>query len=365
MVWRPWFHLGNFIISEFSSPYLFIGCQHGAEAVIKQSLCEPNGPFRLAFSRPGFVTLKSELSVPAWSAAVPDGPFIRVHGHALCRLENESADELVKQILEKYRALDWTDIHVWQRDIAMPGWNGFEPGRSALAALIGDRLQAELEKLADPRAGRVNRSSDWKAKVLDIAIIEPNQWWIGTHLVEASADRWPGGVFPISEPKAMISRAYLKMAEAIHWSRLPFKQGDSVVEIGSSPAGACQYLLDLGMKVGGIDPAEMDPSVAENPNFEHVRSRSLQVKRRFFSRFRWLVCDANVAPAYTLDTVEAIVTYPTTAIEGLLLTIKLSDWEKASEIDNHIERVRGWGYSRVDVRQLSYNRRECCFAASR
>lgn len=349
----------------FSSPYLFVGCQHGAEAVIKKTLCEPHGPFRLSFSRPGFVTLKSELTVPAWSSAVPESPFARVHGHALRRLEGDSADLLVEQILRDYLELDWTDLHVWQRDIASPGWNGFEPGRSALASLIGDRLQAGLELASDPRAGHVNRTTDWKARVLDIAIVEPNQWWIGSHLVESSADRWPGGVFPISEPAEMISRAYLKMAEAIHWSRMPFKPGDSVVEIGSAPGGACQYLLDLGMKVVGIDPAEMEPAILAHPNFEHVRSRSLQVKRRYFSRFRWLVCDANVAPVYTLDTVDAIVTYPTSRIEGMLLTIKLSEWERASEIDGYIERIRSWGYSNVSVRQLAYNRRECCVAVSR
>ena len=349
----------------FSSPYLFVGCQCGAEPEIKRTLCEPNGPFRFSFSRPGFVTLKSELTIPAWSAALPEGPFIRVRGHSLQKLEGDSADQLIAQVLEQYRELDWTDLHVWQRDIATPGWNGFEPGRSALASLIGDRLQAALLEKSDPRAGQVNRTADWKAKVLDVAIIEPNQWWIGSHLVESSADRWPGGVFPINEPAEMISRAYLKMAEAIHWSRMPFKPGDSVVEIGSAPGGACQYLLDLGMKVVGVDPAEMDPTIMAHPNFEHVRSRSLQVKRRFFSRFRWLVCDANVAPVYTLDTVEGIVTYPTSHIEGMLLTIKLSEWEKANEIDAHIERIRSWGYLKVAVRQLSYNRRECCFAVSR
>ena len=349
----------------FSSPYLFVGCQHGAEAVLKQSLCEPNGPFRLAFSRPGFITLKSDLTVPAWSPAVPEGTFVRVRGHAHGPVQDDSGDSLVEQILDKYRELDWTDLHVWQRDIASPGWNGFEPGRSALAELIGDRFQSSLEKLADQRANRINRMADWKSRVLDIILVEPNQWWIGSHLVESSADRWPGGVFPIAEPQEMISRAYLKIAEAIHWSRLPFKPGDAVVEIGSAPGGACQYLLDLGLHVVGIDPAEMDPRVASHPHFEHVRSRSLQVKRRFFSRFQWLVCDANVAPVYTLDTVEGIVTYPTSKIEGMLLTIKLSEWERASELDNHVERIKSWGYSNVSVRQLSYNRRECCVAVRR
>jgi 23S rRNA (cytidine2498-2'-O)-methyltransferase len=352
-------------IAPLTSFFYFIGCQQGAESAIKQSLCQPAGPFRLAFSRPGFVTLKSEFPVPLWSTALPEDPFIRVRGQALESVEGPMAEPLVEQILEKYRPLDWTDLHLWQRDIAVPGWHGFEPGRSVLAQLMAERFREGLQAAADPRADRINRVTDWNAKILDVVIIEPSRWWVGAHRAEASADRWPGGVFPMYEPPSMISRAYLKIAEAIQWSRLPFQAGDPVVEIGSSPGGACQYLLDTGMSVTGIDPAEMDPRIADHPQFEHLRARSLQVKRRFFSKFRWLVCDANVAPNYTLDTVEAIVTYPTSQIEGLILTMKLSEWGKAGEWESQVARIRGWGYSRVAARQLAFNRREYCIAAQR
>ena len=37
----------------------------------------------------------------------------------------------------------------------------------------------------------------------------------------------------------------------------------------------------------------------------------------------------NVAPRYTLDAVEAIVTHPEVNIRGLLLTLKLPDWDLA------------------------------------
>lgn len=349
----------------FSTPYFFVGCQHGAESKIKQWLTQPAGPFRLAFSRPGFVTFKSELSTPAWSTAVPSGTFIRTRGHAVSRFEGESADELVAKIIEQFRPLDWTDLHVWQRDVAMPGWNGFEPGRSALATLVADQFQSSLQELTDIRSHRVNQITDWKAKVLSVVIVEPNLWWVGTQVVETMADRWPGGVFPISEPVDMISRAYLKIAEAIHWSRIPMKPNDEVVEIGSSPGGACQYMLDLGLKVTGIDPAEMDEQITEHPDYTHIQSRSLQVKRKIFNKYRWLVCDANVAPSYTLQTVESIVTYPTSKFEGLILTMKLSDWDKADEVEQHVDRVRSWGFQEVMARQLSYNRREYCLAALR
>jgi 23S rRNA (cytidine2498-2'-O)-methyltransferase len=309
--------------------------------------------------------LKSELKVPIWSTALPENPFIRARGHALERIEGKEADELIAKIIDKYAPLDWTDLHIWQRDIAVPGWHGFEPGRSALVELVAERIQSRLVEAQDSRADRINRIAEWKAKILDVALIEPNQWWVGGHLAESVSDRWPGGVFPITEPENMISRAYLKIAEAIQWSRMPMKTADHVVEIGSSPGGACRYLLDMGLNVVGIDPAEMDESVLQHPNFEHLRLRSLQVKRKFFSKFRWLVCDANVAPSYTLETVEAIVTYPTSQIEGLILTMKLSDWERASEWQDHVERVRSWGYSKVAARQLAFNRREYCIAAQR
>src|SRR5690606_12289031 len=118
---------------------------------------------------------------------------------------------------------------------------------------------------------------------------------------------------------------YLKLAEALLWSQFPIAPGDRCVEIGSSPGGSCQLLLERGCYVLGIDPAEMDPPVLAHPRFTHVRARAKDVKRSLFSDCRWLVADANVAPTYTLDTVEPIVTHRGVRIEGLLLTLKLTD----------------------------------------
>ena len=346
-----------------SSPFFFVCCQEGAEHAVKEALCGPDKPFRMAFSRPGFLTMKSEFSVPLWSPAVPENPFIRCSGHALGSVQGESAELLINEIFEKYGSIGWENLHIWQRDIAVPGWNNFEPGRSALAKLVADQFSQRLQNSSDDRFGRVNQIANWGERVLNIVLIEPNYWWVGTHVADKIHRRWPGGVFMIDPPEEMISRAYLKIAEAMAWSQLPFQRGDAIVEIGSSPGGACQYMLDQGFKVTGIDPAEMDPTVSANPSFEHIRARSLQVKRKVFSKFRWLVCDANVAPNYTLDTVEGIVTYPSNAIEGLLLTIKLSEWSKATEVSSHLERVSSWGYKHTMARQLSYNRREYCIAA--
>jgi 23S rRNA (cytidine2498-2'-O)-methyltransferase len=116
--------------------------------------------------------------------------------------------------------------------------------------------------------------------------------------------------------------------------------------------------------VTGIDPAEMDPLLLTNPNFTHLRSRSKRVDRDLFQSFRWLAADANVAPNYTLDTVEAVVTQPGVHIEGLLLTLKLTDLALAADLPLFHKRIRSWGYRRVRARQLAFNRQEVCVAAT-
>ena len=113
------------------------------------------------------------------------------------------------------------------------------------------------------------------------------------------------------------------MEEGLRWSQLPIPRGARVAEIGSAPGGASQALLARGCVVTGIDPAEMAPAVLNHPRFTHIRRRSMEVRRRDFQKIRWLTADMNVAPEYTLDAVEAIVTHPRVSIRGLLLTLKL------------------------------------------
>ena len=168
---------------------------------------------------------------------------------------------------------------------------------------------------------------------------------------------------PLALPPDAVSRAWLKMEEALEWSQLPIPRGARCAEIGSAPGGASQALLARGMEVIGIDPAEMAPSVLAHPKFRHVRRRAAEVPRRAFRKIRWLTADMNVAPVYTLDAVEAIVTYPQVNVRGMVLTLKLLDWELADHVPEYLERIRSWGYNMVRARQLQHNRREFCVAA--
>jgi 23S rRNA (cytidine2498-2'-O)-methyltransferase len=163
----------------------------------------------------------------------------------------------------------------------------------------------------------------------------------------------------------MISRAYLKMQEALAWSQLPVEPQELCVEIGCAPGGATQVLLQRGLRVTGIDPAEVDPALLTHPGFVHMRKRAADVKRREFRGVKWLFADSNVAPKHTLDSVESIVTHGDVHILGLLLTLKLPEWKLAAEIPEYVDRVQRWGFGFVRTRQLAFNRREFCLAAMR
>jgi 23S rRNA (cytidine2498-2'-O)-methyltransferase len=280
-------------------------------------------------------------------------------------------------------------LHVWQRDLYEPGHRGYEPSPTQIAAdaeqailAAAPELQLRDQAVVDEKrpvvaptaagvAVSLKKSSHIELPgaaragqtVLDCVIVEPGEWWIGYHRAASIPSRWPGGMFPIELPANAVSRAYLKMEEALAWSRMPLRAGDVWAEIGSAPGGASQALLNHNLRVIGIDPADMDPIVLANPNFTHWKKRGADVRRREYGGVRYLTVDINVAPSYTLDTVESIVTHPEVNIRGLILTLKLLDWKLADELPSYLDRVRSWGYGPVRARQLHHNRQEVCMTA--
>lgn len=347
-----------------SDRFLFVVCQHGSEAIVKKHWVQAEGQLKLAYSRPGLVTLKvaDESDSETLIERLAADWVVRHVGLSIGNVTGEQTGPMLEQLWQ-LAGQDWDAIHVFERDLQLPGSRGFEPGRSeladAVAGLITESLATQSVQIP------VNQACAIGKRVLDVMLVEPGRWIVGSHVARRPQSCWPGGVPEIKAPQEMISRAYLKMSEALAWSQLPIEAGDRIVEIGSSPGGACQRLLDMGLRVTGIDPAEMDPLLANHPRFEHWQSKSSGVRRKRFRPFRWLAADANVAPNYTLDAVQDIVLYPTTRLQGLLLTFKLSKSEIADQFDEYKQRIESWGFDRVEFRQLATNRSECCVVAQR
>lgn len=353
--------------------HLFCVCQFGAEQALKEEVAVRAPGLRLGFSRPGFVTFKLPKPVALAELNLPRLLFARTQGASLGKVAGE--DQLSSLTTLAWRLPEVTGLvkttaplklHVWQRDANRPGEHGFEPGPTPLSETAFAAVSA-----AAPAGALLGDHSAPGAKgptvALDIAMVEPNEWWIGCHRLKTRVDRWPGGTPPIVLPDHAVSRAYLKMREALAWAHLPASKGDQWIELGCAPGGASQALLDLGMRVIGVDPAEVDPVVSANPGFRSMRMRAAEAKKTEFTAARWLAADINAAPNYTLDAVESVVTSAETSLRGLILTLKLPEWSLAAppRIQEYFERIKSWGYRDLRGRQLAFNRREICVAALR
>ena len=345
--------------------FLFVTCQVGAQQAVKGELARRWPDFPLAFSRPGFLTFK----LPEDHRLPPDfalgAVFARASGFSLGPVQGDDLDGLVRGVWALFGPRPWQRMHVWERDAARPGEHGYEPGLTPAAAAAYDALLQ-----ACPRSATAAALADqWQQParpgqaVLDCILLEPGQWWVGTHRVGSVASQWPGGLSPLVLPPEAISRAWLKMEEALRWAELPIPAEAQWAEIGSAPGGSCQALLQRGYHVIGIDPAAMDPRILGYPRFTHIRRRSAAVRRRDLRKVRWLAADMNVPPAYTLDAVQSLVTHAEVHIRGMLLTLKLPQWKLAQEVPAYLDRIRSWGYNVVRARQLQHNRREFCVAA--
>jgi 23S rRNA (cytidine2498-2'-O)-methyltransferase len=344
--------------------FVFVTCQVGAEKAVKGELARQWPTLRAAFARPGFLTFKLPEGLHLAGDFDLESVFARAWGFSVGKAVGPDAESLARAAWEQFGDRPAARLHTWERDRAEPGYQRFEPSITPAAVAAYEALRrtcprpetlARGNHLAEPA-----RIGDW---VCDCVLTDPGQWWIGYHRASSLPTRWPGGLMNIELPPDAVSRAWLKMEEALAWSQLPIPKGARVAEIGSAPGGASPARLARGMEVLGVDPAEMDAAVLGHARFRHIRRRAADVPRREFRKVRWLTADMNVAPSYTLDVVESIVMHPEASVRGLLLTLKLPEWTLAAEVPEYIERIRSWGYNIVRARQLQHNRREICVAA--
>jgi len=342
--------------------FVMMTCQVGAENALKAEMALRWPEYRFAYSRPGFLTFKLPDDVSGGMDADAEPIFARTWCYSLGKATQASAEERADEAWRLLGNRPVQRVHVWTRDLVPVGERGFDPRitpeAESVRRLLLARAPAELGLGGDasPKAHKGDA-------VLDCILVEPDEWWVGWHRAQTLVSRQPGGMFALTLPAEAVSRAWLKMEEALRWADLPIPPLARFAEIGSAPGGASQALLARGYSVLGVDPAEMDQAVLAHPQFTHLRRRANQAPRRSFRKVRWLTADMNVAPDYTLEVVESIVTHAEANVRGMLLTLKLFDWSMVDSLPEYLHRIRSWGFNEVRARQLQHNRQEICVAA--
>jgi 23S rRNA (cytidine2498-2'-O)-methyltransferase len=345
------------------NPFYFTVCQVGAEKALKEEMARVEPGLRFAFSRPGFVTFKlaEGQGVPEWN---PSSVFARAFGLSVGKvseLQSWLADIQANPLSSgkaPYR------LHVWERDIALPGDEplGYRPAEEST------RLEAQLRHAA-PGLFLEGAQARPGETVVDLIVLErgdesrPTELAWGYHLHQAGRSPWPGGKVPLQIPERSPSRAWLKLEEMVDFFKAPLRAGDLAVEVGSAPGGVSHALLERGLSVIGIDPGDMAEPVRSHPRFKHIAEAVNAVRRESLPEsIQWILLDMNVKPDVSLFAVDRLVSRAGPDLLGVLLTVKLNDWKYAREIPQMIKHVEAMGLYQVQAAQLASHRREIAIA---
>lgn len=333
-------------VTPAAGEFLLCACQAGAERAL-QALAGRRLPgARPAAWRRGLVTLRLGPGRDRAVDACPDLALARALAWSLGQVSGPDATACARAVRTAAGPARFDALHVWSRD-----------PRGAAATASVRAAVAEACDLASAR--EVALPGDL---VLDCVIDEPGRWWVGWHRAAAPSSCWPGGLYPGVLPPAAVSRAWLKLDEAIAAFAIPFGAGERAIELGAAPGGACQRLLAAGLTVVAVDPALVAPAVANLPGFTQWRMRAREVPLKRLAGFDWIVCDMNIDPRSTLAALERVVTARGVRPRGIVATLKLPDWSRTGELSDWLERFRGWGF-RPRARQLSSAGREVCVVA--
>ncbi len=231
-------------LSPMTAPsFAMVTCAHGAQTAVQNEVADQG--WRLAFSRPGFVTLKND----APAADLPRGVFVRTTARSLGSARSAGAAELIAGLRDAIGDVDGPQhLHVWPRDRVAVGKFGFEPGGDEVTAAVVEAIENAGVELP------INRVAGDGQRVVDCVMVDPDHWFFGTHVAGSVVGGWPGGVQPIDPPVPPISRAYFKAAEAIAWAGWDVQPGDAAVEIGSAPGGAVSIYCSAGCGSPGSTP---------------------------------------------------------------------------------------------------------------
>ncbi|HEX2733050.1 MAG TPA: hypothetical protein VHM70_15680 [Polyangiaceae bacterium] len=323
--------------------FVFALAESSSAPWLKRQFERAHPDLRFAFSRPGLYTFKSPQALtPAFST---QAVFARHWGFSLGKAQ--SAAEVLA-LLEQWPAA--LGLWVYSR----------EPATAEIDSRSAE-LDEQLRALAPGRFSAPRQRPDWTIDViLSSDAAEP--WFVGFHRSRQIGAPIAGATRAVEPPAHAPSRAYGKLVEAITWAGLELERGDYAVEVGCAPGGAIVALLERGLHVTGIDPAEMAPGLAQiesTGSFSHIALPVGAVKREQLpERVQWLFCDANLAPHVALRYLQRLCKWLRPHLRAIVFTMKLNDEKIVDDLPKLLEAFGKLGQGRLRATQLPSNRRE-------
>jgi 23S rRNA (cytidine2498-2'-O)-methyltransferase len=335
-------------VSRYSSEFIFVLCNSGAEKALKLEVVSMGLPWRFSYQKKGFVAFKADTNNGIFNE---NSLNVQVaFARRIClSLGKASTAEDAEQLIFKAAGKNSLIHRARYYDHKMEGINSV-PG------MLIDK----------PSAGE---------SVGTIVELAPNEFFAGLHIHSPLVSSYPAGDSGIVMPENAPSRAWLKLEEAVRFFNISLTKKDIVVEVGCAPGGVVLALLDRGIPVIGVDPAKMADVVTAyqipdryetpvgKPWFYHCRKpAALASKKDLGQGVSWFMSDMNQSPEIII---KECVRFASMApgIRNALMTLKLTDLSQVVEKGKWFEMLKSGGFNKMRLQSLSVNHRELALLA--
>lgn len=287
----------------------------GSEKLLKEEVSIKYPQLKFAYSRPGFITFKDTNETFDINTKL-DLIFARTYGLCIGKFTKENA--LIE--MENYKN---TKIHKF--------------------SFINENVSGEKAKINET--------------ILDFIELKEDEIWLGIKKIKNSSWKFPFGNPNIILPEESPSRAYLKISEA--FSLVDFElKGQTVLELGSAPGGASYSMIQKGLKVYGVDNAEMADIVTSNSLFHHLKAPMQKIRDENIPRpCEILVSDVNVMPSLILAQLKRFMSLRP-GIKHVFYTLKIGDKISIKEVLSHVNTFKKFGFKEIIATQLPSNKSE-------
>lgn len=225
--------------------------------------------------------------------------------------------------------------------------------------------------LAEAFAGETGAIESIKKPVVVISILcSDHHAYLGISTAQENLSSWPGGARHYAQTEEQISRAEFKLLEALEVFEIAFPTHGRALDLGAAPGGWTRILLEKGLSVIAVDPAQLDPRLANKPNLLHYRGyaeqfiqEAINKHQRFYLIVNDMRMDARDA-ARLLVKAAACLSSDGLVISTLKLPHKSAIMNPLS-IFYEAEAILQQGYDFIRSRQLFHNRQEVTVLAAR
>ncbi len=244
-------------------------------------------------------------------------------------------------------------------------------------------IQAEDYTIRRPySSGQVNRllaeaiseetgavESIRKPRIVVSLLCLAEKGYLGISPAYENLSDWPGGARHYAQTPEQISRAEFKLLEALEVFGVQLPSQGRVLDLGAAPGGWTRLLLQEGLSVVAVDPANLDPRLNRRPHLEHYRGyaetyleEAVKKHRRFDLIVNDMRMDAREA-ARLLGQVAPCLRPDGFIISVLKLPHESLEIQPLITLNEAIRTLKKY-YAIVHARQLFHNRQEVTVIAA-